>query len=67
MFAFWSRWKESLADKWEAKMEGWGWSVPTRDYTWHAWALFMEQIAAIIPISVFQARRCQRMGRPVSA
>lgn len=49
MFAFWGRWKQACADRAEARMERWGWSVPTRDYAWHAWTLFMEQGGRQLP------------------
>jgi len=44
------------ADAAERRMASWGWSVPARDYAWHAWGLFVEQLAAVIPISVLQVR-----------
>lgn len=52
----WADLKQKWADGWERRMMGWGWSLGSRDYFWHAWRLFLEQVAAIIPISVLQAR-----------
>lgn len=53
----WADLKHKWADGWERRMMRWGWSLRSRDYFWHAWSLFLEQVAAIIPISVLQARR----------
>ena len=55
---WWTRCKERCEDSVEARMVRWGWSLGARKLFWHYVQLVREQIAAVIPISLFQVSTC---------
>ena len=54
---WWRNFRARCAGATERRLCAWGLTAAQRGLVWHYWVLFIEQVDAVIPISVMQASR----------